>query len=124
MKGRSLFRDRLGEQVAADIVTLVDDPTNPQAYTATDLDGEGLAARRNVLIDGGVLRQFVHSSYSARRAGTASTGNAIRGGFAGTPGVGCLALQLAAGYPKPGGARSPTSTTACWCRAWSGSTPA
>ena len=97
VKGRSLFRDRLGEQVAADVVTLVDDPTNPQAYTATDVDGEGLAARRNVLIEDGALRQFVHNSYSARRAGTVSTGNATRGGFAGTPGVGCLALQLRPG---------------------------
>ncbi len=96
-KGRSLFMDRLGENVAASIVTLVDDPTNPKAYTATDLDGEGLAARRNVLIEGGVLQQFVHSSYSARRVGAKSTGNAIRGGFKGTPGVGCLALQLLPG---------------------------
>jgi PmbA protein len=96
-KGRSLFKDRLGEGVANSIVTLVDDPTNPKAYTATELDGEGLAARRNVLIDGGVLQQFVHSSYSARRVGTRSTGNAIRGGFKGTPGVGCLALQLLPG---------------------------
>ena len=96
-KGRSLFMDRLGENVANSIVTLVDDPTNPKAYTATDLDGEGLAARRNVLIDAGVLQQFVHSSYSARRVGTKSTGNAIRGGFKGTPGVGCLALQLLPG---------------------------
>jgi len=96
-KGRSLFKDRLGESVANSIVTLVDDPTNPKAYTATELDGEGLAARRNVLIDGGVLQQFVHSSYSARRVGTRSTGNAIRGGFKGTPGVGCLALQLLPG---------------------------
>ena len=96
-KGRSLFMDRLGESVASSIVTLVDDPTNPKAYTATDLDGEGLAARRNVLIDGGVLQQFVHSSYSGRRVGAKSTGNAIRGGFKGTPGVGCLALQLLPG---------------------------
>jgi PmbA protein len=96
-KGRSLFKDRLGENVANSIVNLVDDPTNPQAYTATDLDGEGLAARRNVLIDAGVLQQFVHSSYSARRVGTKSTGNAVRGGFKGTPGVGCLALQLLPG---------------------------
>jgi PmbA protein len=96
-KGRSLFKDRLGENVANAIVTLVDDPTNPKAYTATDLDGEGLAARRNVLIDAGVLNQFVHSSYSARRVGTKSTGNAVRGGFKGTPGVGCLALQLLPG---------------------------
>lgn len=97
-KGRSLFNDRLGETVANSIVTLVDDPTNPKAYTATDFDGEGLAARRNVLIDAGVLRQFVHSSYSARRVGAQSTGNAIRGGFKGTPGVGCLALQLLPGW--------------------------
>jgi len=96
-KGRSLFKDRMGESVANSIVTLIDDPTNPKAYTATELDGEGLAARRNVLIDGGVLQQFVHSSYSARRVGTRSTGNAIRGGFKGTPGVGCLALQLLPG---------------------------
>ena len=96
-KGRSLFKDRMGESVANSIVTLIDDPTNPKAYTATDLDGEGLAARRNVLIDAGVLKQFVHSSYSARRVGTKSTGNAIRGGFKGTPGVGCLALQLLPG---------------------------
>ena len=96
-KGRSLFKDRLGENVANPNFTLVDDPTNPKAYTATDVDGEGLAARRNVLIDGGVLQQFVHSSYSARRVGGKSTGNAIRGGFKGTPGVGCLALQLLPG---------------------------
>jgi PmbA protein len=97
VKGRSLFKDRLGDNVAPSFVTLVDDPTNPLAYTATDVDGEGLAARRNSLIDGGVLQRFVHNSYSARRAGTASTGNAVRGGFSGTPGVGALALQLAPG---------------------------
>ncbi len=96
-KGRSLFKDRLGDTVANPIITLVDDPTNPLAYTATDLDGEGLAARRNLLIEGGVLQQFVHNSYSARRVGAASTGNAVRGGFKGTPGVGCLALQLQPG---------------------------
>jgi len=96
-KGRSLFKDRLGDQVANPLVTLVDDPTNPLAYTATDLDGEGLAARRNSLIDAGVLQAFVHNSYSARRAGARSTGNAVRGGFKGTPGVGCLALQLQPG---------------------------
>jgi PmbA protein len=97
VKGRSLFRDRLGEQVAASMFTLVDDPTDPRAYTATEVDGEGLAARRNVLIHDGVLQQFTHASYSARRAGTTSTGNAVRGGFRGTPGVGALALQLVPG---------------------------
>jgi PmbA protein len=96
-KGRSLFKDRVGDQVAHPSFTLVDDPTNPLAYTATDLDGEGLAARRNELILDGVLQGFVHNSYSARRVGAKSTGNAVRGGFKGTPGVGCLALQLRPG---------------------------
>ena len=50
IKGRSLFANRLGEVVASPLITLIDDPTNPLAYTATDLDGEGLAARRNMLI--------------------------------------------------------------------------
>jgi PmbA protein len=97
VKGRSLFRNRLGESIAAPGVSLVDDPTNPAAYSATEVDGEGLAARRNELIRDGVLQQFVHSSYSARRAGASSTGNATRGGYAGSPGVGCLALQLRPG---------------------------
>lgn len=97
VKGRSLFKDRLGDEVAPSFVHLIDDPTNPLAYTATDVDGEGLAARRNSLIEGGVLKQFTHNSYSARRAGTVSTGNSVRGGYAGTPGVGALALQLVPG---------------------------
>jgi PmbA protein len=96
-KGRSLFKDRVGDVVASPLFTLADDPTNPLAYTATDLDGEGLAARRNDLISNGVLNGFVHNSYSARRVGAKSTGNAVRGGFKGTPGVGCLALQLLPG---------------------------
>jgi len=97
LKGRSIFANRLGEEVATPIFNLVDDPTNPLAYTASDVDGEGLAARRNVLIENGVLKQFVQSSYSGRRNGTASTGNAVRGGFRGTPGCGCLAIQVEPG---------------------------
>ena len=95
-KGRSLFADRLGDSVASPLVTLVDDPTDVRAYTATDTDGEGLAARRNVLVHDGVLEQFVHNAYTARRAGTTSTGNAVRG-FKSTPSVDCLFLALRPG---------------------------
>jgi len=97
VKGRSIFANRIGEDVAHPSFVLTDDPTDSRAYTAAELDGEGLATRRNVLIDKGVLRGFVHSSYSARRAGTKSTGNAIRSSVGGTPGVGCLALQIVPG---------------------------
>ena len=97
VKGRSLFRDRLDSEIASPMFGLIDDPTDARAYSASEVDGEGLATRRNELIRDGVLQQFVHSSYSARRAGTTSTANAVRGGFASTPGVGALALQ-----PVPG----------------------
>ncbi len=97
LKGRSLFANRLGETVAPSFFTLVDDPTNPLAYTASEVDGEGLATRRNLLIDNGTLRTFVQSSYSGRRNGTASTGNATRGGYKGTPGCGCIALSVTPG---------------------------
>ena len=101
LKGRSFFADRLGEQVASPALTLVDDPTDIRAYTATDTDGEGLATRRNLLIDAGVLRMFVHNAYTARRAATVSTGSAVRGGFKSTPGVGTQALSLAPGTRSP-----------------------
>ncbi len=100
LKGRSLFADRLGEQVAAGGVTLVDDPTNPEAFTASESDGEGLATRRNLLIDNGQLGCFLHNSYTGRRSGGVSTGSAVRG-YASTPGVGCQALALMPGTQTP-----------------------
>ena len=88
LKGRSPFADRLGEAIASPLLTLVDDPTNPASLAADSHDGEGLACRRNPLIVDGVLQQFLHNSYTARRAGTASTGSAARG-YRSTPGVAC-----------------------------------
>ncbi len=99
VKGRSFFSGRVGEEVATAGVTLVDDPTDPRAFGAAAFDGEGLACRRNVLVADGVLRGFAYDTVSARRAGVASTGSAVRGGFAGTPGAGCRALVLS---PSPG----------------------
>jgi len=97
VKGRSFFAGRIGETVAAPSVTLVDDPTDFRAFGAASHDGEGLACRRNVLLADGVLLMFVYDTVSARRAGTRSTGSAVRGGFAGTPSAGCRALVLEPG---------------------------
>lgn len=96
-KGRSLFAGRLAEEVAVPTLTLVDDPTDARAFGASAVDAEGLACRRNVLIEGGRLAAFLYDTYSARLAGTASTGSAVRGGFKSTPGVGARALTLAPG---------------------------
>lgn len=97
LKGRSLFANRLGEPVAAPVLTLVEDPTDPAAYLAGAYDSEGLATRRTSLIEAGVLRAFLYNTYAARRAGAASTGSAVRAGFKGTPGVGCRAVQVVPG---------------------------
>ena len=96
LKGRSPFADRLGEAIASPLLTLTDDPTNPASLAAESHDGEGLACRPNPLVVDGVLQQFLHNAYTARRAGTRSTGSAVRG-YRSTPGVGCQALSVAPG---------------------------
>lgn len=97
IKGRSLFADRVGEQVAAPAVTLVEDPTDDRSWGATAIDDEGLATRRVPLIVDGALAGFAHSTWTARRMGAASTGSALRAGFKATPAVGCRAVSLAPG---------------------------
>jgi PmbA protein len=99
VKGRSPFADRLGEVIASDVLTLVDDPTDARSLAAERWDGEGLASRRNELVVDGVLRTHLHNSWTARRAGLASTASAVRGARS-TPGVGCRALAVVPG-PAP-----------------------
>jgi PmbA protein len=97
VRGRSFFAGRLGEMVASPLVTLIDDPTDARHFAASPFDSEGLASRRNELITQGRLQQFVYDTVSGRRAGTVSTGNAVRAGVAGSPSAGCRALQLTPG---------------------------
>ena len=96
-KGRSFFATRVGEEVAVPSLVLVDDPTDARAFGASTHDAEGLACRRNVLIENGVLLGFVFDTTAARRAGVVSTASAVRGGYATTPTAGCRALLLAPG---------------------------
>ncbi len=94
LKGRSLFADRIGEEVASPFFTLVEDPTDPAAWSASRADSEGLATRRVELIRDGVLQGFLYDTYSARKAGTTSTGSATGST---TPSVGFRALTVAPG---------------------------
>ena len=98
LKERSLFAGRLGEQVAASTFTLVDDPTDPESLGGLAHDGEGLASRRNVLIDAGRLATFVYDAATARRAGgdVRSTGSAVRS-YRSTPAPSTRALTIVPG---------------------------
>ncbi|MBA2326329.1 MAG: TldD/PmbA family protein [Actinobacteria bacterium] len=97
LKGRSMFVGREDEEVAAPNVTLVDDPTRPEAFGAAGYDSEGVPTRRTELIAGGRLAGFLHNVYTARRSGGATTGSAARGGFKSAPGVAARALHLEPG---------------------------
>ncbi len=87
--GSSIWRkssylvDREGTRVASDLVTVTDDPLILRAPGSRPYDGEGLASRKNVVVEKGMLRMFLCDSYSARKLGRESTGNASRGGGAG-----------------------------------------
>jgi PmbA protein len=95
-KRRSPFADRLGEQIASRVLTIVEDPTDARSFSADTHDGEGLACRPTPLITAGVLDAFLHNTYTARRMGATSTASAVRG-IRSTPGVGAMALQMAPG---------------------------
>jgi PmbA protein len=84
-KGRSLFAGRLGDKVGASNLTLTDDGRLEGAPGAAPWDDEGVATTRTEVIRDGILESFLFDTVSARREGTASTGNAARAGFKSVP---------------------------------------
>jgi len=86
-RGRSPFAELLGEEVASEALVLTDDGLDPEGLASSPFDGEGTPRRRNELIAGGRLLTFLHDSYTARRAGAASTANAGRGSYRSQPSV-------------------------------------
>jgi TldD protein len=74
----SVFRGRVGELVASPLVTLVDDGSYPREWGTAAIDDEGAPARRNVLIEGGVLTDYMWDLVRARTAGRPSSGNGRR----------------------------------------------
>ncbi|MGH8272810.1 MAG: metalloprotease TldD [Gammaproteobacteria bacterium] len=84
-KGTSVFTGRLGERVASELCTVVDDGTLPGRRGSLAVDDEGTPGRRNVLIENGVLKGFLYDKLNARLAGTESTGSGRRESFAHRP---------------------------------------
>jgi PmbA protein len=92
--------EREGTAVASPLVSIVDDPLLPRASGSRPFDGEGLAARPNVVVSDGVLRTFLCDSYSARKLGRKSTGSASRG-VGGGPHVSTSNFILRPGTSSP-----------------------
>ena len=100
----TFFADMLGEQVAGENITIVDDGTmvfdGIGGFGTSPFDGEGLPTRRKVIVERGILKNYVMNTYTARKLGMASTGNASRG-LAGNPGIGAGNFYLEAGTLTP-----------------------
>ena len=99
-RGASFLTGRLGEKIAASSVTVIDDHTIIGGFGTSPFDGEGLPSRRTVVVERGVLTNYLLNTYTARKLGMKSTGNASRG-LAGNPGTGAGNLFLVAGHTPP-----------------------
>ncbi|MGL4667472.1 MAG: metalloprotease TldD [Saezia sp.] len=84
-KESSAFSGKIGERVAAKGVTIIDDGTIPDRRGSLNIDDEGQPTQRNVLIEDGILKGYLHDSLNARLMGTQSTGNARRESYASIP---------------------------------------
>jgi PmbA protein len=106
VSGDAVFRKasflvgKLGERVAAEAVTVIDDGTIKGAVGSRPFDGEGAPTRRTAVIENGVLRNYLHNTYTARKLNMKSTGNASRG-LTGAPSVGANNFYLQAGPHTP-----------------------
>jgi len=96
-RGRSLFVDREGDEIADVALALADDATDPAGPSSAPFDGEGSPSRRTPLIEGGRLLSFLFDARTARRAGRATTANASRGSYRTPPAVGTTNLVLEPG---------------------------
>jgi len=95
-RGTSFLKDRMGQRVFAEGVTLIDDPFRPRGMGSTPFDDEGVAVQKRALFDDGVLTTWLLNSASARQLGLESTGHASRG-LAGPSGVSTHNLHMEPG---------------------------
>ena len=100
----TFFADMLGKQVAGGNVTVIDDGTMTLdgigGFGTSPFDGEGLPTRRTELVEKGILKSYVMNTYTARKLGMRSTGNASRG-LAGNPGIGAHNFYIEPGTQTP-----------------------
>lgn len=92
----SFLAGKLGEQIASAKLTVIDDPTMPGLYGTSPFDDEGVKSRRTVVIERGALKSYLLNSYTARKLGLKTTGNASRG-ITGNAGVGPGNFYIEAG---------------------------
>jgi PmbA protein len=96
----SFLAGKLGEKVAASHITIIDDATLPGLFGSQPFDDEGVPSRRTVVIENGVLQNYLLNTYTARKLGMKTTGNASRG-ITGNASVGHGNFFLQPGVDSP-----------------------
>ena len=86
-RGETFLAGKLGQKVATEKLTVIDDATIPKLFGSSPFDDEGVPSRRTAVIEDGVLQSWLLNSYTARKLGMRTTGNASRG-ITGNAGVG------------------------------------
>jgi PmbA protein len=99
-RGASFLTGKLGERVAGENVTVIDDGTLRGGFGTSPFDSEGVPTRRTVVIENGVLKSYLLNTYTAKKLGLQTTGNASRG-LAGNPSIGVGNLFLQPGTKTP-----------------------
>jgi PmbA protein len=102
LKGRSLFAHKVGERVANERVTIVDDARRRGGLRSAPFDGEGVATTTRTLIERGVLRGYLTNLKTARKLSIAPGGNARRGSYASPSRIGPSNFYIEAGSDDPG----------------------
>lgn len=98
--GQSVFAGKLGQKIAGEKVTAIDDGTIPGAWGSINIDDEGTPAQRNVLIENGILKGYMIDKFNGRRMGMASTGSSRRQSYAYTPTSRMTNTYIAPGQDK------------------------
>ncbi|MFB3917780.1 MAG: TldD/PmbA family protein [Terriglobales bacterium] len=99
-RGASFLAGKLGERIAGENVTIIDDGSMPGGFGSAPFDGEGVPTRRTIIIDRGMLKSYLLNTYTAKKLGLKTTGNASRG-LAGNPGIGAGNFFLQPGSRSP-----------------------
>jgi PmbA protein len=101
IKGKSLFAGKVGEAVASDSVSIVDDARTPGALRSAPFDGEGVTTTTRTLVERGVLRGYLSSLKTAKKMDQNPTGNARRGSYATPSRIGAANFHLLPGTTAP-----------------------
>jgi len=87
-KGKSLFRDKVGEKIFNINLDIIDDGTMASGLATSPFDGEGVPKGKTIVFKNGILNTFLYNIYTARKDSTSSTGNASRASYSSPPDVG------------------------------------